>query len=269
MGGFGMGGRRRDPHPDPRGRRRRRRPGHPVDRACPPVLRRWRRHRRGSAGWTGQSGAEPGDLGRPVENGDMVEFMGAVAQRQPTTCGRHLPAVGPAVRPDEARAVHGRDAVRVRRGESATARSTARPTRRSTSTSTSSGAQRPVRRAGRLRAGVRDRPRGRAPRPDAPRHRGPGARAAAAGPGPPERAVGPDGAPGGLPRRRVGAVRLPGRATSSRRLEEGLGAAAAVGDDRIQARAGAASTRVMDPWLSRAALAVVQHGLQVRRPRAL
>ena len=93
----------------------------------------------GLGGLTGQSGAEPGSSADLSNNGDMVEFMGAVLNDIERPVGGHVPALGPAVRPDDARAVHRRDPVGVRRRElGRPGRSTARPTRRSTSTRTSS-----------------------------------------------------------------------------------------------------------------------------------
>ena len=86
------------------------------------------------------------------------------------------------------------------------------------------GAQRALRRAGRLRARLRRRPRGRAPRPEPPRDLGP--RAAAArpdGPGLGERAVRAARAPGGLLRRGVGLLRRAAQRPRAGRRRGGAG----------------------------------------------
>ena len=137
----------------------------------------------GLGGLTGQSGAEPGTSADLSNNGDMVEFMGAVLndtndlwadtfQRSDQEYARTTlvlftggtqSACGAATSQTGAVLLPGRPEGLPRHG-------------------LLPGPERPVRRAGRLRAGVRHRPRGRAPRPDDHRHRGPGSPAPAAVP---------------------------------------------------------------------------------------
>ena len=121
----------------------------------------------GLGGLTGQSGAEPGSSVDLSNNGDMVEFMGAVLNSSNDLWADTFQRSDQQYSADDARAVHRRDPVGVWRRELAD-RAVLLPGRPEglPRHGLLPGAQRPVRRAGRLRAGVRHRPRGRAPRPD-------------------------------------------------------------------------------------------------------
>ena len=95
--------------------------------------------------------------------------------------------------------------------------------------------ERPARRAGRLRVGLRDRARGRPPRAEPARHERRGAAPAARGPRPGQPALGAARAAGRLLRGRLGALRV--RPARRRRRRGGDPASEAVGDDRLQRRA--------------------------------
>ena len=129
---------------------------------------------------------------------------------------------------------------------------------------------RPLRRPRRLRPGLRHRPRGRPPRPEPARH----LRASVQAAPPPrrhagsQRALGPHGAPGRLLRRRLGPPRRQRRASVLEQgdVEEALGAATAIGDDRLQKRArGSRRPRKLHPRHLRTARPVVPARLRGRR----
>ena len=120
MGGFGMGG-GGIPIPIPAGVRRGRALIIVADRARAPVLRRV------GGGWRARRGARPvvARCGRAVapdlsNNGDMVEFMGAVLDDTNDLWADTFRARARQYQPDDARAVHRRHAVGLRPASSQT-----------------------------------------------------------------------------------------------------------------------------------------------------
>ena len=181
-------GRRRGRHPDPRRRRRHRRPDPRRDHRRAQPARRAAgaaRAARAASGrrWTRSAAARRSSPGRPSTCPTTATWSSSWASCSTTRtpCGPTRSS-GPATpyTPTRPRAVRGRDPVRLRRRELGD-RAVLLPAR-------PEGlhrprllprAQQPVRGAGRLRAGVRDRARDRPPRAAADGHRAAGAPAPA------------------------------------------------------------------------------------------